>query len=55
MTCRQVYAANVRRGTVVEVVELGELTVPTLIDPPEQPPAVTVEGEEHEEVVVVRG
>jgi hypothetical protein len=38
----------------VEVVELGELTVPTLIDPPELPTAVPADGEEHEEVVVVR-
>jgi hypothetical protein len=38
----------------VEVIELGELTLSTLSDTPEQPPAVTADGEEHEEVVVVR-
>jgi hypothetical protein len=54
MTSGQVYAQHVRRGTVVEVVELGELTLSTLPDPPEQPPAVMADGEEHEEVVVVR-
>ena len=48
------YARTVRRGTVVEVVELGELTVATLIDRPQERPAVADEGNEREEVVVVR-
>ena len=48
------YALNVRRGTVVEVVELGELTLATLTDIPDEPPADEAHGEQREEVAVVR-
>ena len=54
MMLRRVYASDVRRGTVVEVVELGELTVATVIERPKEAPAVAREGEKREEVVVVR-
>ena len=41
-----------RRGTVVEVVELGELTIAAVVDPPKELQAVADEGDGHEEVVV---
>jgi hypothetical protein len=51
----QVYDSHVRRDTVVEVVELGELTLDTLTDIPAEPPTREADREQREEVVVVRG
>ena len=50
----RVYPANVRRGTVVEVVEVGEVTIAEVVDRPDELPAVADESNEREEVVVVR-
>ena len=39
---------------MIEVVELGELTIATLVDPVEELPAIADEDTKPEEVVVVR-